>query len=69
MARLGSARGRLSGAMGDLPAARRAFEESLALLDGLPLRYDLAWSQLRLRADAAPGRQAARGGRGHQHRA
>ena len=28
------ARGRLLGAMGDLPAARRAFEESLALLDG-----------------------------------
>jgi DNA-binding CsgD family transcriptional regulator len=42
MARLGYARGRLLGAMGDLPAARRAFEESLALLDGLPLRYDLA---------------------------
>jgi DNA-binding CsgD family transcriptional regulator len=42
MARLGCARGRLLGAMGDLPAARAAFEESLALLDGLPLRYDLA---------------------------
>lgn len=41
-ARLGYARGRLLGARGDLPAARSAFEESLALLDGLPLRYDLA---------------------------
>jgi hypothetical protein len=42
MARLRYARGRLLGAMVDLPAARGAFEESLALLDGLPLRYDLA---------------------------
>jgi DNA-binding CsgD family transcriptional regulator len=42
MARLGYARGRLLGAMGELTAARRAFDESLALLDGLPLRYDLA---------------------------
>jgi DNA-binding CsgD family transcriptional regulator len=42
MARLGYARGRLLGAMGNLPGARRVFEESLALLDGLPLRYDLA---------------------------
>ena len=40
--RLGYAEGRLLGATGDLPGARRAFEESLALLDGLPLRYDLA---------------------------
>ena len=42
MARLGYARGRLLGATGDLPAARRAFDEALALLDGLPLRYDVA---------------------------
>jgi len=42
MARLGYARGRLLGAMGDLPGARQVFDESLALLDGLPLRYDLA---------------------------
>jgi DNA-binding CsgD family transcriptional regulator len=42
LARLGHVRGRLLGAAGDLPAARRAFDESLALLDGMPLRYDLA---------------------------
>ncbi|GAB5894568.1 helix-turn-helix transcriptional regulator [Mycolicibacterium mageritense] len=42
MARLGYARGRLLGAMGQLPAARARFEESLQLLDGLPLRYDQA---------------------------
>ena len=41
-ARLGYARGRLLGATGDLPAARRVFEESLALLDGTSLRHDLA---------------------------
>ncbi|MEB3032193.1 helix-turn-helix transcriptional regulator [[Mycobacterium] nativiensis] len=41
-ARLYSARGRLLGATGDLAAARRSFEEALTLLDGLPLRYDLA---------------------------
>ncbi|GAA3954250.1 helix-turn-helix transcriptional regulator [Gordonia caeni] len=41
-ARLGYARGRLLGAQGDLPAARRAFDEALDLLDGLPLRYDRA---------------------------
>ncbi|PXW30906.1 UNVERIFIED_CONTAM: LuxR family transcriptional regulator [Williamsia faeni] len=41
-ARLGYARGRLLGATGDLHGARRAFENSLTLLDGLPLRYDLA---------------------------
>ena len=56
------------GRVGDRPAARRVFEESLALLDGLPLHYDRARSQLRLRPDAAPGLQAAGGGRGHQHR-
>jgi len=42
MARLGYARGRQLGAIGDLAAARRSFDESLELLDGTPLRYDLA---------------------------
>lgn len=42
LARLGYARGRLLGARGDVPAARRSFEEALRLLDGLPLRFDLA---------------------------
>lgn len=41
-ARIGYARGRYLGATGDIHAARRAFDESLELLDGLPLRYDLA---------------------------
>jgi DNA-binding CsgD family transcriptional regulator len=41
-ARLGYARGRWHGAMGDLHAARRAFDTSLELLQGLPLRYDTA---------------------------
>jgi DNA-binding CsgD family transcriptional regulator len=41
-ARLGYARGRILGATGDITAARRAFDEALAELDGLPLRYDLA---------------------------
>ncbi|WP_193043905.1 helix-turn-helix transcriptional regulator [Mycolicibacterium baixiangningiae] len=41
-ARLGYARGRTLGAAGDITAARHAFDEALALLDGLPLRYDLA---------------------------
>ncbi|WP_169801775.1 LuxR C-terminal-related transcriptional regulator, partial [Mycolicibacterium vaccae] len=41
-ARLGYARGRLLGARGDLAGARRAFDESLDLLEGLPLRYDRA---------------------------
>lgn len=41
-ARLGYARGRMLGAAGDLPAARRTFDEALANLDGLPLRYDRA---------------------------
>ena len=41
-ARLGYARGRLLGATGELPAAREVFDRSLALLDGSPLRYDLA---------------------------
>ena len=42
LARLGYARGRLQGAAGDIPGARRTFEEAIDLLDGLPLRYDLA---------------------------
>jgi DNA-binding CsgD family transcriptional regulator len=42
LARLGYARGRLLGARGDLAAAQARFEESLAQLDGLPLRYDRA---------------------------
>jgi hypothetical protein len=42
MARLGYARGRLLGSQGDLHSARSKFEDSLAQLDGLPLRYDLA---------------------------
>lgn len=41
-ARLGYARGRLLGARGDIAAARTSFDQSLALLDGLPLRYDTA---------------------------
>lgn len=41
-ARLGYARGRLHGALGDAHAARRSFEASLELLAGLPLRYDTA---------------------------
>lgn len=41
-ARLKYARGRYQGAIGDIHAARRTFEEALTLLDGLPLRYDLA---------------------------
>ena len=41
-ARLGYARGRLHGALGDIHAARRSFETSLELLNGLPLRYDTA---------------------------
>jgi ATP/maltotriose-dependent transcriptional regulator MalT len=41
-ARLGYARGRLHGALGDVHAARRSFEASLELLNGLPLRYDTA---------------------------
>ncbi|MGV0837530.1 LuxR C-terminal-related transcriptional regulator [Mycolicibacterium thermoresistibile] len=42
LARLGYARGRLLGAAGDLPAARKVFDESLALLEGTSLRYDRA---------------------------
>ncbi|WAC54389.1 LuxR C-terminal-related transcriptional regulator [Gordonia sp. SL306] len=41
-ARLKYARGRLLGATGEIHQARRTFEEALEILDGLPLRYDLA---------------------------
>lgn len=41
-ARLKYARGRYLGAIGEINAARGTFEEALALLDGLPLRYDVA---------------------------
>ncbi|MDQ4118088.1 MAG: LuxR C-terminal-related transcriptional regulator, partial [Actinomycetota bacterium] len=41
-ARLGYARGRWHGAVGDVDAARAAFETALGHLDGLPLRYDRA---------------------------
>ena len=41
-ARLGCARGQLLGAAGHMNAAESVFEESLGLLDGLPLRYDRA---------------------------
>jgi len=42
LARLGYARGRLLGAQGELASARKKFDESLELLEGLPLRYDQA---------------------------
>jgi DNA-binding CsgD family transcriptional regulator len=42
VARLGYARGRQLGATGDLASARKTFDESLELLAGMPLRYDLA---------------------------
>ncbi|AZG45326.1 helix-turn-helix transcriptional regulator [Gordonia insulae] len=41
-ARLKYSRGRYLGAIGDIHQARRTFDEALELLDGLPLRYDLA---------------------------
>lgn len=41
-ARLAYARGRWHGARGDLDAARASFEQAVALLDPLPLRYDRA---------------------------
>ncbi|WP_347955464.1 helix-turn-helix transcriptional regulator [Gordonia aichiensis] len=41
-ARVRYARGRYLGAIGDIPAARRHFEEALELLDGLSLRHDEA---------------------------
>jgi len=56
-ARLGYARGRWHGAVGDVDAARVAFEDALAHLDGLPLRYD------RARIGLAFGQTLRRGGR------
>lgn len=41
-ARMKYARGRYLGAINEINPARRTFEEALALLDGLPLRYDVA---------------------------
>lgn len=56
-ARLGYARGRLLGAQGDVDGARTAFEESLSLLEDLPLRYD------RARVNFAYGQTLRRAGR------
>ncbi|MFW0795763.1 LuxR C-terminal-related transcriptional regulator [Gordonia sp. CPCC 205515] len=41
-ARMKYARGRYLGAINEINPARRIFEEALDLLDGLPLRYDVA---------------------------
>jgi ATP/maltotriose-dependent transcriptional regulator MalT len=59
-ARLGYARGRLHGALGDVHAARRSFEASLELLSGLPLRYDTA------RVNFAYGQTLRRAGKRRQ---
>ena len=59
-ARLGYARGRLHGALGDIHAARRSFEASLELLNGLPLRYDTA------RVNFAYGQTLRRAGKRRQ---
>ena len=59
-ARLGYARGRLHGALGDIHAARRSFETSLELLHGLPLRYDTA------RVNFAYGQTLRRAGKRRQ---
>ena len=56
-ARLGYARGRLQGAQGDIDAATATFEESLHLLEDLPLRYD------RARVSFAYGQTLRRAGR------
>jgi DNA-binding CsgD family transcriptional regulator len=56
-ARLGYARGRLQGAQGDIDAATVTFEESLRLLEDLPLRYD------RARVGFAYGQTLRRAGR------
>ena len=57
---LGYARGRLHGALGDIHAARRSFETSLELLNGLPLRYDTA------RVNFAYGQTLRRAGKRRQ---
>ena len=59
-ARLGYARGRWHGALGDVHAARRSFETSLELLQGLPLRYDTA------RVNFAYGQTLRRAGKRRQ---
>ena len=59
-ARLGYARGRWHGAQGDVHAARRSFETSLELLQGLPLRYDAA------RVNFAYGQTLRRAGKRRQ---
>nr|WP_137147732.1 LuxR family transcriptional regulator [Mycolicibacterium sp. CR10] len=59
-ARLGYARGRLHGALGDIHSARRSFEASLELLHGLPLRYDTA------RVNFAYGQTLRRAGKRRQ---
>ncbi len=59
-ARLGYARGRLHGALGDIHAARRSFEAALELLNGLPLRYDTA------RVNFAYGQTLRRAGKRRQ---
>jgi DNA-binding CsgD family transcriptional regulator len=59
-ARLGYARGRLHGALGDIHAARRSFEASLEFLHGLPLRYDIA------RVNFAYGQTLRRAGKRRQ---
>jgi DNA-binding CsgD family transcriptional regulator len=57
LARLGYPRGRLLGARGDLAGACRVFDDSLATLDGRPLRYD------RARVGFAYGQTLRRAGR------
>lgn len=59
-ARLGYARGRLHGALGDIHAARRSFDGALELLSGLPLRYDIA------RVNFAYGQTLRRAGKRRQ---
>ncbi len=59
-ARLGYARGRWHGAIGDVHESRRSFEASLELLRGLPLRYDAA------RVNFAYGQTLRRAGKRRQ---
>ncbi|TRW84937.1 helix-turn-helix transcriptional regulator [Mycolicibacterium sp. 018/SC-01/001] len=59
-ARLGYARGRWHGALGDIHAATRSFDRSLDLLSGLPLRYDTA------RVNFAYGQTLRRAGKRRQ---
>lgn len=59
-ARLGYVRGRLNGALGDIHAARRSFDEALEMLSGLPLRYDTA------RVNFAYGQTLRRAGKRRQ---